>query len=334
MNITAVIGVELHAATKQIMSQSFIFPVVVLKLRYLDLSYNSFHGTIPTFIGSLIKLRFLNLGNNNLNGTIPTSVGSLTELRLLSLSSDVSLFFIFNSSSSSIAYLYLGNNSLTSSMYRWLFPLTSNKLRVLDLSGNMLDGIPKYLGNLSSLETLSFYNNSAAVKFPDFLNNLSGCTSLSLQSLQASYNQFTGPLSDDIQKFSSLKHLYLSHNQLYGSISEKLWELPMLEELDLYFNNLQVPSTYHLSGLFLMYDTTPLEFWDMWPSQLKYLNLSSNNISGTVPDLSSNFATGSAIDLSSNNFSGPIPNVSSTLSSLNLSRNKFSGGISLHMPNC
>ncbi|CAI9289966.1 unnamed protein product [Lactuca saligna] len=102
----------------------------------------------------------------------------------------------------------------------------------LHLSSNSFHGtIPTFVGSLTRL-------------------SLSGCTSLSLQSLQASYNQFTGPLSDEIQKFSSLKHLYLSHNQLYGSISEKLWELPMLEELDLYFNNLTLPSTYHLSGLF------------------------------------------------------------------------------------
>ncbi|KAJ9555858.1 hypothetical protein OSB04_010472 [Centaurea solstitialis] len=51
-------------------------------------------------------------------------------------------------------------------------------------------------------------------------------------------------------------------------------------------------------------------------------------ISGEVPDLSSNFDIYPAIDLSSNNFYGPIPNVSSTLVSLNLSKNKFYGGIS------
>ncbi|CAH1452511.1 unnamed protein product [Lactuca virosa] len=390
-------------------------------LNHLRLSINSFHGTIPTFIGSLTRLRYLNLGSNHFNGTIPRSIGSLTELSYLSLSynslsgtippefgnltnlqelylSNVgrcrvekvewlshlthleeldmdgislakaekwvdvilslpklswlslrgcelsqvmypySSSFLNSSSSSSIESLYLSDNILTSSMYRWLFPLTSNTLQFLDLSGNMLDGIPKYLGSLCSLETLYFYNNSIAVKFPDFLNNLSGCT------------------SDTLQK------LFLSDNHLNGSISEKLWELPRLEYIDLSFNNLTVPSTYHLSNIsYVKYlylssckvgprfpkwiqthknltdldlsntgisDTTPLEFWDMWPSQLKYLNLSSNNISGKVPDLLSNFAKYSAIDLSSNNFYGPIPNVPSTLFSLNLYRNKFTGGIS------
>nr|KAJ0199216.1 hypothetical protein LSAT_V11C600315010 [Lactuca sativa] len=415
-------------------------------LNFLDLSTNSFHGTIPTFIGYLTRLSYLNLDSNNLNGTIPRSLGSLTELTFLNLNFnslsgtippefgnltnlqrlylnsvgrcrvekiewlshlshleelemdgislakaekwvDVILslpklswlrlrgcelsqvmypysssFLNSSSSSSSIESLSLQNNNLTSSMYRWLRPLTSNKLLGLDVSGNMLDGIPKYLGNLCSLEDLSIYNNSAAVKFPDFLNNLSGCTSLSLQSLYASHSQFTGSLSDEIQKFLSLESLYLSDNHLNGSISEKFWELPRLETLDVSFNNLTVPSTDHMSSLSYVKeiglsssqlgpcfpkwihtlksltlldisntgisDTTPPDFWDMWPSQLEYLNLSSNNISGSVPDLSSNFASGSVIDLSSNRFYGPIPKVSSGLTSLDLSRNKFSGGVS------
>ncbi|CAH1452505.1 unnamed protein product [Lactuca virosa] len=389
-------------------------------LNHLNLSYNSFNGTVPTFIGSLTRLRYLSLSSNSFYGTIPRSIGSLTELRNLDLSSNsfhgtippefgnltnlqqLHLYSVgrcrvekvewlshlthleelymdgislakankwvdaisslqklsslsldgcelsqvvypyssfLNSSSSSIHYLDLSFNNLTSSMYRWLFPLTSNKLHKLYLSYNILDRIPKYLGNLCSLETLDFSNNAAAVEFPDFLNNLSGCTSLSLQNL------------------------FLYDSNLNGSISEKLWELPSLEYLDLSFNNPTVPSTYHLSGLShvkyldlcfckllgpyfpkwiqklknliridLSYtgisDTTPLEFWDTWPSQLKYLDLSFNNISGKVPDLLSNFANFAIIDLSSNNFHGPIPKVPSSLLSLNLSRNKFSGGIS------
>ncbi|KAL7595944.1 hypothetical protein Lser_V15G29229 [Lactuca serriola] len=66
----------------------------------------------------------------------------------------------------------------------------------------------------------------------------------------------------------------------------------------------------------------------MWPSQLTYMNLSSNNISGKAPDLSSKFGNNSRIDLSSNRFYGPITNISSTVALLNLSRNEFYGGIS------
>ncbi|XP_023742072.1 receptor-like protein EIX2 [Lactuca sativa] len=437
-------------------------------LNFLDLSYNSFCGTIPAFFGSMARLRDLKLNSNNLNGTVPKSIGSLTKLRYLDLSYNsfygtippefgnlTNLQYLYlgvvgrcrvenlqwlshlshlqqlgmdgislakqnhwvdvilslrklsylsldgcelsqvmypysssflNSSSSSIQSLYLGNNSLNSSMYHWLLPLTSNKLHFLDLSSNMLDGIPKYLGSLCSLVSLRFDSNSAVVKFPGFLSNLSGCTSLTLQELDASYNQFIGSLSDDIQKFSSLRHLWVSHNHLNGIISDKVWELPMLEEIDVSSNSFRgaisknigkskafeiylsenqlqgVPSTDHMSKLSYVQlidmnscnlgphfpkwvqtlrnltrlhianskisDKIPMEFWDTWPSQLRYLNLSSNNISGEGPDLSSNFDNGSVIDLSSNSFSGPLSNVSSTLALLNLSRNKFSGGIS------
>ncbi|CAI9290292.1 unnamed protein product [Lactuca saligna] len=185
----------------------------------------------------------------------------------------------------------------------------------------MLDGIPKYFGSLCSLETLFFDNNSVVVTFPDFLNNLSGCTSLSLQSLFAETNQLTGSLPDEIQKFTSLLDVSLSENLLKGTISKKLWELPKLQNLDLSGNSLQgFPSSDYMSNLsdieFIrlsscnlgprfpkwiqnlknltsldiantgISDTIPLEFWDTWPSWLTFLNLSSKNISGKVPDLS------------------------------------------------
>ncbi|KAL7597380.1 hypothetical protein Lser_V15G29159 [Lactuca serriola] len=318
------------------------------QLRYLDLSDNDFNGIIPGSIGSLTELRHLDLSYNSLYGTIPPEFGNLTNLQWLYLSNvgrcrvenpewlsrlsqleelwmdgislakqnhwvDVILCLrklswlslsgcelsqvmypysssFLNSSSSSIQSLSLQNNNLTSSMYRWLFPLTSNKLHDLDLSSNMLDGIPKYFGNLCSLTSLNLNNNSAVVEFPVFLNNLSGCTSLTLKMLDASHNQFTGRLSDEIQTLSNLNYLDISNNRIS--------------------------------------DTIPMDLWSMWPSQLTYLNLSSNNISGNAPDLSSHFDSNSVIDLSSNNFYGPISNVSSTVASLDLSRNKFSGGIS------
>ncbi|XP_023749505.2 receptor-like protein EIX1 [Lactuca sativa] len=393
------------------------------ELSYLDLSYSSFNGTIPRCIGSLRELRQIDLSNNSLYGTIPPEFGNLTNLQYLDLSnvgrcrveniewlSHLSLledlrmdgislattnhwvdailslpklthlslggcelsqvvypysssFLNSSSSSSSIESLHLGNNNLNSSMYRWLLPLTTNNLCSLDLSGNMLDGIPKYLGNLCSLVSLNFSDNSAIIKFLDFLTNLSGCTSLTLADLSAYGSQFTGSLSDEIQKFSSLDYLDLSDNHLNGSISEKLWELPWLQTLDLSFNNHRVPSTYHLSNIsYVKYldlssckllgprfpkwihtfknlyhldlsntgisDTIPLEFWDVWPYPLTYLNLSSNNISGKVPDLFLIFDAYSVIDLSSNSFYGPIPKFSFEMESINLSRNKFSGGIS------
>ncbi|KAL8227264.1 hypothetical protein R6Q57_017096 [Mikania cordata] len=393
------------------------------QLTFLNLASNSFSGIIPPEIGILTNLQsfFLgcmerscvienidwltnlsNLKEFSMEGVFLAKASnwvdvfrSLNQLSLLSLSrcdlSQVmypSSSFVNSSSSSSIITLDLHNNNLNSSMYHWLFPLTSNTLSSLDISENMLDGIPKYLGNLCGITSLKFNGNSAAIMFPDFLRNLSGCTSDSLTYLFAPSSQLTGPLSNDIQMYSSLKFLHLYDNHLNGSLNEKLWDLPMLEVLDVSSNFLrgaisknigtlkilrlilannslqgvQDPSTDQMLTLSYVEfidlsscklgpyfpkwvqklknltrldisntgisDTIPLEFWNTWPSQLRYLNLSFNNISIKVPELLSNFDNRSIIDLSCNSLHGPIPNITSAVTLLNLSGNKFSGGIS------
>ncbi|KAJ0778324.1 putative non-specific serine/threonine protein kinase [Helianthus annuus] len=392
------------------------------ELRHLDLSKNFLlNGTIPLEIRNLTNLKVLSLRSLN-NCTVENldwlyhmsqleelemdgiSLGkadnwvnvilSLQKLSFLSLDEcDLSMVMYpysnssANYSSSSIVSLGLGNNNLNSSMFHWLFPLTTNRLEILDISGNKLHGIPKYLGNLCSLTAFYFENNIVPIKLSDFLNNLSGCTSITLQELSALRSQFTGSLPDDIQKFSSLGLLVLNDNKLNGTISDKVWLLPNLEILDVSSNSLSgtiseyigktkgltinlsnnkvegVPSNAHVSNIsnieeiFLsscklgprfpkwtqtlknltalhiantgISDTIHVEFWNMWPSQLRYLNLSSNNITGKVTDLLSNFDFGpTMIDLSSNNFYGVILNVFSSLSWLDLSNNKFHGGIS------
>ncbi|XP_076948160.1 receptor-like protein EIX2 [Bidens hawaiensis] len=411
------------------------------ELRYLDLSINSFNGTFPSFIGSLTELRYLDLHGNSFNGTmsiisltklwyldlsfnsfhgtIPLEIGNITSLQHLSLEylggctienldwlsrlSHLEVLYMSGTSlakasnwvnviqsleklsylyltgcdlsqvthpyssyhnsspSSSITHLYLRNNNLNSSMYHWLFQLTSNRLVHLDLSGNNLDGIPRYLGNLCGLASLYINFNSAAFKFSDFLYNLSGCTSDSLQSLYAYDSQFTGSLSDDIQNFTSLEYLDLFNNLLNGTVSEKLWELPNLWTLDLSNNSIEVvPSEAHMTNLSHIYlrscklvpgfhkwiqtqknltsldiantgisDTMPVEFWNMWPSRLQYLDLSNNNITGKVTDLLSNLdSIYIYINLGSNNLYGSIEHVPSGLAGLDLSKNKFNGEIS------
>ncbi|KAJ0606097.1 putative non-specific serine/threonine protein kinase [Helianthus annuus] len=390
------------------------------QLRYLNLGWNDFRGTIPSELGNLTNLQELSLKSlsnctiENLDwlshlsqldrldmsgtslGKVDNWVNVILSLKKLSalylhrcdLSYVMHPYSYVNSSfSSSIVTLYLRENNLNSSMYNWLFPLTSNALVELDLSENMLDGIPKYLGNLCGLTSLYFDGNLIPIKLPDFLSNLSGCTSVTLQYLGASSSEFTGMLSDDIQNFSSLQELDLSNNQLDGTISEKVWQLPKLQTLYASSNLLKgaisenieksnilyvylsnnslegvpleanmsnissieyidlsscklgphfpkwIQTMKNLSGIDLsntqISDNIPEDFWKTWPSRLTYLNISFNNITGTVTDMLSNFVpvVSSTIDLSSNNFYGHIPNAPSSLARLDLSKNNLSGQI-------
>ncbi|CAH1445859.1 unnamed protein product [Lactuca virosa] len=168
-------------------------------LNHLDLSQyvNSFHGNLPTIIGSMTRLSYLNLEFNNLYGTIPPEFGNLTNLQYLHLDS-VGRCSVDNSEwLSHLQSLRMDGNGISlAKQNHWVDVIRSlRKLSFLSLDGY---GIPKYLGNLCSLKTLYFDENSAVVKFPDFLDNLSGCTSLALKELDASNSQFTGSLSDDI----------------------------------------------------------------------------------------------------------------------------------------
>ncbi|KAJ0606088.1 putative non-specific serine/threonine protein kinase [Helianthus annuus] len=394
------------------------------QLRYLNLGLNGFRGTIPSELGNLTNLQELYLESlsnctiENLDwlshlsqldrldmsgislGKVDNWVNvilSLKKLSYLSLNGcdlshvmhPYSYSYVNSSFSSSIVTLYLSGNNLNSSMYHWLFPLTSNALEYLDLSGNMLDGIPKYLGNLCGLTSLYFYINLMPIKLPDFLSNLSGCTSVTLQYLDASCSQFTGSLSDDIQNFSSLQDLYLSNNKLDGTISEKVWQLPKLQRLDISYNFLKgaisenieksnilyvylsnnslegvpleanmsnissievidlsscklgphfpkwIQTMKNLSGIDLsnteISDNIPEDFWKTWPSRLRDLHISSNNLYGHIRNVPSSLKR---LDLSKNNLSGQIfflcQIVDGYLSFLDLSHNAFTGPI----PDC
>ncbi|KAI3705070.1 hypothetical protein L1987_75302 [Smallanthus sonchifolius] len=74
-------------------------------------------------------------------------------------------------------------------------------------------------------------------------------------------------------------------------------------------------------------DGVPAWFWDL-PRELAFLNISSNEIKGTLPDMTSNFVGYPGIDLSNNRFEGRVPLLPPTLAALNLSGNKFSGTLS------
>ncbi|KAD5508793.1 hypothetical protein E3N88_16496 [Mikania micrantha] len=318
----------------------------------------------------------LDLSRGNLEGkanhwvNVITSLQKLSYLRLegCDLSQVMHSYSSYvDSNSSTIVELYLGNNNLNSSMYHWLFLLTSNRLACLDISGNKLDGIPKYFGNLCSLTSLIFDGNSMPIKFPSFLNNLSGCTSAALQVLDVSNGQFTGSLPDDIQKFTSLQELHLPYNRLNGTVSEKVWELPKLQiffvssnsltgaisekigkskllNLDLSNNSLegvrfgaQVSNLSDITSIVLSSCKLGPHFpkWIQSLKDLTYLDIANTNISDTIPEEFWNTWPSQLthLNLSFNNITGKVTNLLSNFnpdcktSRVDLSSNNFYGPI-------
>ncbi|URD84981.1 LRR receptor-like serine threonine-protein kinase [Musa troglodytarum] len=268
-------------------------------LEYLDLSYNSLHGSLPASLGNLSMLRSLDLGSNNLNGMFPESIKRLKGLR------DLDLY----------------NNSLSLSEDD-LANLSS--LKSLDISYNSIylnksdDWIPPF--QLNGL----YMGFCQILPKPHFPKLPSG-----LRYLYLSDNKITGEVP---QFFPKLKYLYLSNNSFSGNLSPRITNtMPSLQWFDLSMNNMsgEIPFSYcqlshnNLSGQIphCLKSCTELATLDLghnnfigniptWIGEsllyLKTLSLRSNAFTGSIPQLSS-LPSLRILDLSNNNLSGTIP---------------------------
>nr|KAJ0200032.1 hypothetical protein LSAT_V11C600317940 [Lactuca sativa] len=354
------------------------------KLRHLDLSDNSHCGIIPLEFGNLTNLQVLNLGSLrksrvwNLEWLSHLSHLEALEMdeislakqnysidvilrlqKLISLSLDgcevshvvypYSSSFL-NSSSSSIESLILSNNNLTTSMYHWLFRLTRNKLRILDLSGNILDGIPKYLEQLplksyTSLNSL----NLAANKFSGNVPLWIGENLLKLYVLILRSNNFFGTIPLQLCQLEGIRILDLSVNNLHGTIPSCLDNLTsMVQEgflpthnVHSYTLKLFYSGGYHYGERDDKYFDHAMIEWKGYEREListlgllKSIDLSSNNLTGPIPYEVTKLYGLHALNLSKNSLLGEIPETigqMKQLETLDLSRNNLSGDMSSSM---
>ncbi|KAK0598152.1 hypothetical protein LWI29_032110 [Acer saccharum] len=237
----------------------------------------------------------------------------------------------------SLKTLYLRSNNLTVQLSDLLFNLsdcTKGALESLTLAGNMLYGSLPDFTEFISLKKLDIRYNRLNAITPTSIGQ-----PLKLELLDISSNSLEGTIMEShVSNLSELKFLYLSSNLLLTLNFSSGW-VPSFQlqtislgtcKLGIHFPKwLQTQKNFsvldfsnnHIS------DTIPTWFWDL-SHNLVFLDLSYNHMKGMLPDLSLKFVRYPGIDLSSNDFVGPIPLVPSNVTSLNLSKNKFSGSIS------
>ncbi|KAJ4832473.1 hypothetical protein Tsubulata_000012, partial [Turnera subulata] len=341
---------------------SSIFPWIsnFSNLADLDLSQNQLQGSMPDVFGNLIFLENLDLSYNQIEGIIPRSFREMHSLKHLymdfnNLSGSLPDFIQnLNGCTNSLERLQLGRNRLYGSLpdiTRFYF------LKQLFVFNNQLNGsLPERFSHGSKLSILSLTSNQLTGSIPD-LTMLSSLTQLLLGD-----NRFSGSVSASIGSLSELQRLDLSYNALKGMISEVYFSnLSSLRDLDLSYTSLTVKfasdwvapfklDTIRLGGCSLgphfpewlgtqnnfreldisnagISDTIPDWFWNL-SSPLSILNISHNQMSGNLPDLSAKFPILSQIDSSFNQFEGPLPLFPASISSLSLSDNMFSGSAS------
>ncbi|MED6135013.1 hypothetical protein PIB30_042336 [Stylosanthes scabra] len=138
------------------------------RLEVLDVSMNNFSGEFPMNIGELASLLRIIVRQNILSGAIPSSIGRCSGLQLLDLSSNRFSGSIpeelFEIEALDIA-LNLSHNAFSGIVPPQISAL--NKLSILDISHNLLEGDLLAFSGLQNLVSLNISYNKFSGYLPD-----------------------------------------------------------------------------------------------------------------------------------------------------------------------
>ena len=294
-------------------------------LREVLLEGNQLTGKIPSELGNLARLRNLRLNHNQLTGQIPAELGQLSNLTLLWLQNNELTGPIPPELGrlADLEWLVLSYNRLTGAVPPELGSLTA--LRILHLRGNpgLTGPLPSELTNLN-LDTMYLEGTQlCAPPDPEFQRWLDGIRRVRVATCPDS--------EQDVEQGSDrmvLSTLYHALGGLYWNNNENwLSDTPLADwhgvtatdddrvtSLDLSFNN--------LSG------SIPAELGNL--SELAELNLHSNDLSGSIPPELGNLSKLRKLELPSTGISGEIPPELGRLTRLTLlalEHNNLSGSI-------
>ncbi|KAH0724456.1 hypothetical protein KY285_003698 [Solanum tuberosum] len=256
------------------------------QLEFLDFSFNSLTGPIPSNVSGMQNLHSLFLSSNHLNGTIPSWIFSLPSLTVLDLSDNHFSGNIKEFKSKTLDQVSLKQNQLQGPIPKSL--LNQRDLDYLVLSHNNLSGqIASTICNLITLNVLDLGSNNLEGTIPLCLGEMSRLCVLDLSN-----NSLSGTINPTFSIGNRFIVIKLDGNKLEGKVPQSLINCKYLEVLDLGNNELN--------------DTFPK--WLRALPNLKILRLRSNKFFGPIKDSSTyKFAQIRIIDLSSNGFTGDLP---------------------------
>ncbi|XP_047057198.1 receptor-like protein EIX2 [Lolium rigidum] len=305
------------------------------KLRTLCLPYCNLTGSMPTMLEPPRNLTSLDLSINKLIGVVPLWIGNLTKLTSLNLVVN-SLHGVIHDGHLSgllrLEKLFLGYNSIAIIVNStWVPPFS---LTGADLGSCLLGPkFPMWLRYQRSLIDLDISNTSISDMVPDWF----WITFSSVNSLYSSNNRLSGFLPSTME-FMRATHMDLSSNNFTGPIPK----LPTnLLYLDLSKNNLCGPLPLYFGALRLrslaLFDNSisgviPSSFCKL--IDLHFIDISRNNLSGSIPDCSLNTSAAanvrplSVLNLRDNNLSGEFPSLLQNFQQLvflDLTNNQFFG---------
>ncbi len=223
------------------------------------------------------------------DGLSATQAMTVTTAASAGPQSDREVLEVFYDSTSGASWTKRTNWKTSAPLGEWHGVTTDPAGRVtgLDLNENGLIGpIPRELGNLVNLESLSLGGNELTGPVPAALGNLVNLRELSLWG-----NKLTGPIPGELGSLVNLGSLDLAGNELTGPVPAALGNLVNLRGLSLWGNDLTGPVPAWLGNLV----------------NLGWLDLSGTELTGPIPGELGSLVNLGWLDLGGNELTGPIP---------------------------
>ncbi|KAG5116708.1 hypothetical protein JHK84_042821 [Glycine max] len=202
---------------------------------------------------------------------------------------------------SNLAHLDMGYNNLTGKIPHSMGSLPN--LRFLYLESNKFGGeVPSSLKNCKNLTILGLGHNNLSGVIPSWLGQ-------NVKGLKLRFNQFSGNVPTQLCQLHSVMVMDFASNRLSGPIPNCLHNITAM--LSSNASTREVGYTTHFAGfsipitcsITMLIKGNELEIFNL----MNIFDLSSNNLSGTVP-LEMYMLTGlKSLNLSHNHLMGTIP---------------------------
>ncbi|KAJ6828956.1 polygalacturonase inhibitor-like [Iris pallida] len=251
------------------------------------------HVSCDLTTGRVTSLYFFNDNNSvSLNGSIPAAVGDLSALDTIWFSDLPALVGPIPpqlTKLKKLRSLTISNTGVSGPVPPFLSKLPL--LQQLDIGGNSLSGtIPPSLGSLTRLTLIGLYDNQLTGTIPASLYNKLNKSTETTPALFLSGNKLTGRIPSPLGNVN-FNTIDLSDNRLTGDASF------LLGKSKTNFD------TFNLSRNGLEFDFGKVEL----PKSLRRLDISHNNIYGSIPDRITRLRKLAEFDVSYNKLCGKIP---------------------------
>ncbi|KAF3325396.1 receptor-like protein 12 isoform X1 [Carex littledalei] len=340
-------------------------------LQYLYLAYTNFTGPLPDSIGNLQYLSVLDLSNCNFYGEIPPSITNLTRLEELDLGSNIltvppcllentkleALNLKSNklsrplprnfSQACGLQEINLNGNVINGSLPKLL--MHCNALEVLDLGNNQIKDHKLYLKDIRKVVSspnpntyigrlgLNINSKSTRPKFiwstllgpTESLNASGNITDPNESRICDLWNQIAEMISGPVPLLpqgidyvdfssnyffllpayfvSSSVYLSISNNSLTGEIPLSICNATLLDIRNVLLPNFSIPSLPQVLDLSYNNLTGTMPPCLLENAELEVLNLRSNKLSGPLSQNISQGCKFRTIDLSGNRINGSLP---------------------------